>query len=86
MGLRDPAAASPLGVCDEVSDRRAAHHAVAVSAAGLGATGLAGIGIAVVIWASAAFAGRGRRFAVIAWEHATKVQDRPGGRHACHLV
>jgi cation diffusion facilitator family transporter len=114
LGLRDPAAAFPLPVArDDASDRRAANRAVAVSAAGLGATGLielllavltgsvgllgdaihnlsdvstsavvflgfrlsrrpaterypygldraedlAGIGIAVVIWASAAFAG-----------------------------
>ena len=113
-GLRDPAAAFPLpSVRDDARDRRAANRAVAVSAAGLGATGLielllavltgsvgllgdaihnlsdvstsavvflgfrlsrrpatdrypygleraedlAGIGIAVVIWASAAFAG-----------------------------
>jgi len=113
-GLRDPAAAFPLpAVRDDAADRRAANRAVAVSAIGLGATGLielllavltgsvgllgdaihnlsdvstsgvvflgfrlsrrpaterypygleraedlAGIGIAVVIWASAAFAG-----------------------------
>ena len=113
-GLRDPAAAFPLlSVRDDAKDRRAANRAVAVSAIGLGATGLielllavltgsvgllgdaihnlsdvstsavvflgfrlsrrpaterypygleraedlAGIGIAVVIWASAAFAG-----------------------------
>jgi len=113
-GLRDPAAAFPLpAVRDDAADRRAANRAVAVSAIGLGGTGLvelllavltgsvgllgdaihnlsdvstsavvflgfrlsrrpaterypygleraedlAGIGIAVVIWASAAFAG-----------------------------
>jgi len=113
-GLRDPAAAFPLPrVRDDAADRREANRAVAVSAAGLAATGLvelllavltgsvgllgdaihnlsdvstsavvflgfrlsrrppterypygleraedlAGIGIAVVIWASAAFAG-----------------------------
>jgi len=113
-GLRDPAAAFPLpAVRDDAADRRAANRAVAVSAIGLGATGLtelvqavltgsvgllgdaihnlsdistsavvflgfrlsrrpaterypygleraedlAGIGIAAVIWASAAFAG-----------------------------
>src|SRR5579864_2406308 len=113
-GLRDPAAAFPLpGIRDDAGDRRAANRAIAVSAAGLAATGiielllavltgsvgllgdaihnlsdvstsavvflgfrmsrtapterypygldraedLAGIGIAVVIWASAAFAG-----------------------------
>src|SRR5215469_13527652 len=114
LGLRDPAAAFPLpAVRDDAADRRAANRAVAVSAIGLGGTGLmelllavltgsvgllgdaihnlsdvstsavvflgfrlsrrpaterypygleraedlAGIGIAVVIWASAAFAG-----------------------------
>jgi cation diffusion facilitator family transporter len=113
-GLRDPAAAFPLpAVRDDAADRRAANRAVAVSAIGLGGTGLielllavltgsvgllgdaihnlsdvstsavvflgfrlsrrpaterypygleraedlAGIGIAVIIWASAAFAG-----------------------------
>jgi cation diffusion facilitator family transporter len=113
-GLRDPAAAFPLPVVrDDAGDRRAANRAVAVSAIGLGTTGLielllavltgsvgllgdaihnlsdvstsavvflgfrlsrrpatesfpygleraedlAGVGIAVVIWASAAFAG-----------------------------
>jgi len=114
LGVRDPAAAFPLpAVRDDAADRRAANRAVAVSAVGLGATGLielllavltgsvgllgdaihnlsdvstsavvflgfrlsrrpaterypygleraedlAGIGIAIVIWASAAFAG-----------------------------
>jgi cation diffusion facilitator family transporter len=114
LGLRDPAAAFPLpSARDDAADRRQANRAVAVSAIGLGATGLvelllavltgsvgllgdaihnlsdvstsavvflgfrlsrrpptgrypygleraedlAGIGIAVVIWASAAFAG-----------------------------
>src|SRR6516164_9087073 len=113
-GVRDPAAAFPLAVTrDDAQERRAANRAIAVSAIGLGATGLvelllalvtgsvgllgdaihnlsdvstsavvflgfqlsrrpaterypygleraedlAGIGIAVVIWASAAFAG-----------------------------
>jgi cation diffusion facilitator family transporter len=113
-GVRDPAAAFPLPmVRDDAADRRAANRAVAVSAAGLAATGvielllavltgsvgllgdaihnlsdvstsavvflgfrlsrrpaterypygleraedLAGVGIAIVIWASAAFAG-----------------------------
>ena len=40
-GLRDPAAAFPLpNVRDDAGDRRAANRAVAVSAIGLGATGL----------------------------------------------
>ena len=40
-GLRDPAAAFPFRVsCDDARDRRAANRATAVSAAGLGATGL----------------------------------------------
>jgi cation diffusion facilitator family transporter len=113
-GVRDPAAAFPLAVTrDDAQERRAANRAIAVSAIGLGATGLvelllalftnsvgllgdaihnlsdvstsavvflgfrlsrrppterypygldraedlAGVGIAVVIWASAAFAG-----------------------------
>jgi hypothetical protein len=41
LGLRDPAAAFPLpGERDDAMDRRAANRAVAVSADGLGATGL----------------------------------------------
>ena len=41
MGLRHPAAAFPLSaVHDDAADRRAANRAVAVSAIGLGATGL----------------------------------------------
>src|SRR6185437_9218031 len=52
-GLRDPAAAFPLpGTRDDTQDRRAANRAIGVSA-----LDLAGIGIAAVIWASAAFAG-----------------------------
>lgn len=40
-GLRDPAAAFPLpSVRDDARDRRAANRAVAVSAIGLGTTGL----------------------------------------------
>ncbi|HEX5295989.1 MAG TPA: hypothetical protein VFW50_03290 [Streptosporangiaceae bacterium] len=54
-GVRDPAATFPLpGGRDDARDRREANQAVAVSAAGLA---LAGIGIAIMIWASAAFAG-----------------------------
>jgi divalent metal cation (Fe/Co/Zn/Cd) transporter len=49
LGLRDPAAAFPLrAVRDDASDRRAANRAVAVSAAGLGATGLAELLLAVL--------------------------------------
>ena len=49
LGLRDPAAAFPLPVArDDASDRRAANRAVAVSAVGLGATGLAELLLAVV--------------------------------------
>src|SRR6516165_7551697 len=48
-GLRDPAAAFPLpAVRDDAGDRRAANRAVAVSAAGLGATGLAELLLAVL--------------------------------------
>lgn len=48
-GLRDPAAAFPLpSVRDDARDRRAANRAVAVSAAGLGATGLAELLLAVL--------------------------------------
>jgi cation diffusion facilitator family transporter len=130
LGLRDPAAAFPLpGVRDDAGDRRAANRAVAVSAIGLGATGLAelllavltgsvgllgdaihnlsdvstsavvflgfrlsrrpaterypygleraedlaGIGIAVVIWASAAFAGYESIRKLIAHGHTTHI-------------
>ena len=49
LGLRDPAAAFPLpGARDDAGDRRAANRAVAVSAIGLGATGLAELLLAVV--------------------------------------
>ena len=42
LGQRDPAAAFPLAqVRDDADDRRQANRAIAVSAAGLGATGLA---------------------------------------------
>jgi cation diffusion facilitator family transporter len=48
-GLRDPAAAFPLpSVRDDARDRRAANRAVAVSAAGLGATGLVELLLAVL--------------------------------------
>ena len=48
-GLRDPAAAFPLpSVRDDAGDRRAANRAVAVSAIGLGATGLAELLLAVL--------------------------------------
>jgi hypothetical protein len=48
-GLRDPAAAFPLpNVRDDAGDRRAANRAVAVSAAGLGATGLIELLLAVL--------------------------------------
>jgi cation diffusion facilitator family transporter len=129
-GLRDPAAAFPLPARrDDASDRRAANQAVAASAAGLGATGLvelllavltgsvgllgdaihnlsdvstsavvflgfrlsrrppterypygldraedlAGIGIAVVIWASAAFAGYESVRKLIGHGHTTRL-------------
>jgi hypothetical protein len=49
LGLRDPAAAFPLpNVRDDAGDRRAANRAVAVSAAGLGATGLVELLLAVL--------------------------------------
>ena len=49
LGLRDPAAAFPLPVArDDASDRRAANRAVVVSAAGLGATGLVELLLAVL--------------------------------------
>ena len=49
LGLRDPAAAFPLpSVRDDASDRQAANRAVAVSAAGLGATGLIELLLAVL--------------------------------------
>ena len=49
LGLRDPAAAFPLpSVRDDARDRRAANRAVAVSAIGLGATGLAELILAVL--------------------------------------
>jgi cation diffusion facilitator family transporter len=49
LGLRDPAAAFPLpGVRDDARDRRAANRAVAVSAIGLGATGLVELLLAVL--------------------------------------
>jgi divalent metal cation (Fe/Co/Zn/Cd) transporter len=48
-GLRDPAAAFPLpNTRDDAGDRRAANRAVAVSAAGLGVTGLAELLLAVL--------------------------------------
>ena len=48
-GLRDPAAAFPLpNGRDDAGDRRAANRAVAVSAIGLGATGLAELLLAVL--------------------------------------
>jgi hypothetical protein len=48
-GLRDPAAAFPLpGVRDDAKDRRAANHAVTVSAIGPGATGLIELLLAVL--------------------------------------
>jgi cation diffusion facilitator family transporter len=48
-GLRDPAAAFPLPtVRDDTGDRRAANRAVAVSAIGLGATGLVELLLAVL--------------------------------------
>ena len=48
-GLRDPAAAFPLpSVRDDARDRRAANRAVAVSAIGLGATGLVELLLAVL--------------------------------------
>ena len=54
-GLRDPAAAFPLpGTRDDAGDRRAANRAVAVSAAGLGATGLAELLLAVLTSATPA--------------------------------
>src|ERR1700677_25265 len=58
-GVRDPAAAFPLpGTRDDAQERRQANRAITVSAIGLDrAEDLAGIAIAVVIWASAAFAG-----------------------------
>ena len=49
LGLRDPAAAFPLpSARDDASDRQAANRAVAVSAAGLGATGLIELLLAVL--------------------------------------
>src|SRR6478735_5101077 len=49
LGLRDPAAAFPLpNVRDDAGDRRAANRAVAVSAIGLGATGLIELLLAVL--------------------------------------
>ena len=49
LGLRDPAAAFPLPVArDDASDRRAANRAAVVSAAGLGATGLVELLLAVL--------------------------------------
>ena len=49
LGLRDPAAAFPLpSVRDDAGDRRAANRAVAVSAIGLGATGLVELLLAVL--------------------------------------
>ena len=49
LGLRDPAAGFPLpGVRDDAGDRRAANRAVAVSAIGLGATGLIELLLAVL--------------------------------------
>ena len=49
FGLRDPAAGFPLpGVRDDAGDRRAANRAVAVSAIGLGATGLIELLLAVL--------------------------------------
>ena len=48
-GLRDPAAAFPLpNTRDDAGDRRAANQAIAVSAIGLGATGLAELLLAVL--------------------------------------
>jgi cation diffusion facilitator family transporter len=48
-GLRDPAAAFPLpGVRDEAAERRDANRAIAVSAVGLGATGLIELLLAVL--------------------------------------
>ena len=48
-GIRDPAAAFPLPVTrDDAADRRAANRAVAVSAAGLGLTGLVELLLAVL--------------------------------------
>ena len=49
LGLRDPEAAFPLPtVRDDATDRRAANRAVAVSAIGLGATGLVELLLAVL--------------------------------------
>jgi cation diffusion facilitator family transporter len=49
LGLRDPAAAFPLpSLRDDIQDRRAANRAVAVSAIGLGATGLVELLLAVL--------------------------------------
>ena len=49
LGLRDPAAAFPLpGARDDAGDRRDANRAVAVSAIGLGATGLVELLLAVL--------------------------------------
>jgi cation diffusion facilitator family transporter len=49
LGLRDPAAAFPLpSARDDAADRRQANRAVAVSAIGLGATGLAELFLAVL--------------------------------------
>jgi divalent metal cation (Fe/Co/Zn/Cd) transporter len=49
LGLRDPATAFPLPrVRDPAADRRAANRAVAVSAIGLGATGLIELVLAVL--------------------------------------
>jgi cation diffusion facilitator family transporter len=49
LGQRDPAAAFPLaGVRDDAGERRQANRAVAVSAAGLGATGLVELLLAVL--------------------------------------
>jgi divalent metal cation (Fe/Co/Zn/Cd) transporter len=49
LGLRDPAAAFPLpSVRDDARDRQAANRAVAVSAIGLGITGLIELLLAVV--------------------------------------
>jgi len=48
-GVRDPAAAFPLpAVRDDAADRRRANRAVAVSAAGLGVTGLVELALALV--------------------------------------
>ncbi len=55
LGQRDPAAAFPLThTRDDTGKRRQANHAVAVSAVGLGVTGLVELAIEMILAALAA--------------------------------